>query len=100
MAARDAIGSRTSLEVSRGITRCVGSFYYAENKLQILVLFTSLKKGTNMHGVKIFQHSFYAATNQTKKKEALAHHIFFYFMSLLNVPLSCLLKSLIQCRSF
>ena len=42
MAARDAIGSRTSLEVSRGITRCVGSFYYAENKLQILVLFTSL----------------------------------------------------------
>ena len=42
MAARDAIGSRTSLAVSRGITRCVGSFYYAENKLQILVLFTSL----------------------------------------------------------
>ena len=42
MAARDALGSRTSLAVSRGITRCVGSFYYAENKLQILVLFTSL----------------------------------------------------------
>ena len=46
MAARDAIGSRTSLAVSRGITRCVGSFYYAENKLQILVLFTSLVVGT------------------------------------------------------
>ena len=44
MAASDAIGSRTSLAVSRGITRCVGSFYYAENKLQILVLFTSLVK--------------------------------------------------------
>ena len=42
MAARDAICSRTSLTVSRGITKCVGSFYYAENKLQILVLFTSL----------------------------------------------------------
>ena len=42
MAARDAIGSQTSLAVSRVITRCVGSFYYAENKLQILVLFTSL----------------------------------------------------------
>ena len=42
IAAHDAIGSRTSLAVSRGITRCVGSFYYAENKLQILVLFTSL----------------------------------------------------------
>ena len=44
MAARDAIGSRTSLAVSWGITRCVGSFYYEENKLQILVLFTSLLK--------------------------------------------------------
>ena len=46
MAARDAIGSRTSLAVSRGITRCIGSFYYAENKLQILVLFTSLVRLT------------------------------------------------------
>ena len=36
MAACDAIGSLTSLVVSRGIARCVGSFYWADCKLQIL----------------------------------------------------------------
>ena len=42
------------------ITRCVGSFYYAENKLQILVLFTSLTyaKKSNAKPFLILLHAY------------------------------------------